>query len=213
MLERKSKPKKCKWCQKTFTPYNSLMVVCSPMCASSLAAKKEGEKRARADKVKFKDMRIRAKETDHKKELQREINKLARSIDNFYGFVTCIDCDRKFGKQIDGAHFNSVGAHPSVRFNLHNIHAADSQCNKFSDQHKEGYVKGLRYRYGDVYLKRIQDLPKRFPETKLSPQEIYDKLAIVRNINRNFPNGMSFSSAIAARDWYNYEIGIFPDPI
>jgi 5-methylcytosine-specific restriction endonuclease McrA len=119
------------------------------LCASKLARKKETEKREREDKIKYKDMRIRAKSTDYAKELQSNINKLARQIDVDFGYL-CIDCSRPFGKQTDGAHFHSVGSHPSVRFNLHNIHAARSDCNNFSEDHKLGYIDNLKARYGEV---------------------------------------------------------------
>lgn len=173
----------------------------------TLAKKKEREKQERADKIKYKDMRIRAKSTDYKRELQREINKLSRQIDASFGYL-CIDCGRGYGKQIDGAHFHTVGSHPSVRFNLHNIHSARSECNQYSEDHKPGYANGILSRYGQAYFNKMLNLPRTYPSIDLSPQEIYDKLAVVRKLNREYPK-MNFKSAKEARDKLNKKIGIY----
>lgn len=207
MLEKKIKPKKCKACKEPFTPYRPLQNVCSPKCASDLARIKQKEKEDRADKIKFHDMKIRAKARDYVGELQKEINKLARAIDTRFHY-RCIDCGADYGNQADGAHFHNVGSNPAVRFNLHNVHKATSHCNQFSSEHKAGYIDGIRGRYGEEYLEMLQGLPLKYKTTKLTPQEVYDKLAIVRRLNREVGK-MKFSGAIKARDILNKSIGIY----
>ena len=207
-MERKIKPKKCKSCGKTFTPFRPLQNVCSPKCAMTLAKQKETEKRERQDKIKFHDMKIRAKKNDYQKELQKAINMLARKIDAKFGYVRCIDCSREFGKQVDGAHFHTVGSHPEVRFNLHNIHSARSECNRIEAHHQRGYVQGLEDRYGPAYLGMVELLPQKYPDLKLSPQEIYDLLKLVRKLNREFDK-YPLVDSVQARDWLNKQIGLY----
>ncbi len=206
-MNKTIKPTKCRVCPEYFTLFRRLQVVCSPLCASKLSRKKETEKRERENKIKYKDMRIRAKSTDYAKELQREINKLARQIDAKFGYK-CIDCGGDYGKQTDGAHFHSVGGNNSVRYNLHNIHSAKSDCNNYSENHKSGYIEGLKSRYGEEYFKMVDGLPLKYPVIKLSHQEIYDKLKIVRRLNREFKK-MPFKSAIKARNSLNKMIEIY----
>lgn len=210
MSLKTNKPKKCRNCGETFTPwYYSTQIVCSAKCAAILAKVKETEKAQRADKIKYKDMKIRAKSSDYVKSLQQEINKLARAIDTRFHY-RCIDCGADYGKQADGAHFHNVGSSPSVRYNLHNIHKATSHCNQYSSEHKSGYIEGLKGRYDEEYFETVNSLPLRYPVLKLSDQEVYDKLAVVRRLNRTVDK-MKFTSAIQARDQLNKLIGIYPD--
>lgn len=209
-MERKIKPKKCKnkECQKTFTPFRPLQNVCSPKCAAVLAKQKEREKADRLSNVDFHEMKIRAKKSDHQKALQAEINKLARAIDLKFGFDKCIDCDRPFGNQTDGAHYHSIGSNPSVRYNLHNVHSARSECNRIEDHHVRGYMLGIEDRYGKEYFDMVEGLPRKYPEIKLSPQEIYDTLAVVRKLNRELSK-MPLKDSIQARSRLNKMIGIY----
>lgn len=206
-MKRTIKPKTCRVCKHKFTPFRPLQVVCSPLCASNLAKVKEKEKQDREDKIKYTDMRIRAKSKEYVQLLQDEINKLARAIDSYFQF-RCIDCGADYGNQADGSHFHNVGTHPSVRWNLHNVHKSTSHCNQFHGGKKRGYVQGLIERYGQEYMDMVDELPKTYPITKLSNQEIYDKLAVVRKLNREVGK-MRFYSGIQARDILNKMIGIY----
>ena len=106
-------------------------------------------------------------------------------IDASFGFTTCIDCGKPFGKQIDAAHFHNVKGHEQLRFNLHNLHSAKSDCNQFSSEHKVGYIKGLELRYGIDYLSQVEALKTEIKELKLNAVEIAEKLKLVRHIIRN----------------------------
>ena len=119
--------RKCKECKELFTPYNSLQKYCFKPECTKVFVEIEKAKQWRKKKSQLKTELYPDKPKQY---LQNEINKLARMIDAKFGYVTCIDCDRKFGKQIDGGHFISVGANASLRFNLHNIHSQASNCNQ-----------------------------------------------------------------------------------
>ncbi|WP_288981197.1 recombination protein NinG [uncultured Flavobacterium sp.] len=166
----------------------------------------ENEKKAKDNEVK--SWKPIVHEKKYKQKLQGLINKLARMIDLKFGFVTCIDCDKTFGEQVDGAHFHSVGGNSSTRYNLHNIHSAKSHCNKYSDKHKEGYILGLKMRYDEEYYQMVESLPFQYQYIKLGSTEIVYRLKIVRGIIRNF-HLYNFGSSIEARNEFNKIIGIY----
>jgi len=147
----KVKPKKCKNCAKLFTPQrSSLEVVCSSNCAIELNKPKLLVKGSK----EFKEVKTEVKIGENRTELQRNINLLSRMIDARFGFDTCIDCRKPMNKQIHGAHFHNVKGHEHLRFNLHNIHSALSQCNKYSSEHKVGYKAGHPSYYKQYYISK-----------------------------------------------------------
>ena len=129
-------------------------------------------------------------------------------IDAKFGFVTCIDCNKPFGNQIDAAHYNGVGSNHSIRYNLHNLHSAKSDCNQYSDKHKQGYTIGLKERYGEKYLELVEGLPLKYKYIKLTSMEVFVKLKIVRGLVKNFDTFQS-ENGIAMRDMFNKIIGIY----
>jgi hypothetical protein len=172
---------------------------------AKLKAKKKVEK---DEREKDKKLLPVVHEKKYKKLLQMEINKLSRMIDAKFGYVTCIDCGKPFGNQIDAAHFNGVGSNHSIRYNLHNLHSAKSDCNQYSDKHKQGYTLGLKERYGENYLNMVESLPIKYKYVKLSAVEVYEKLKVVRGLIKNFETLQSESS-LAMRETLNNIIGIY----
>lgn len=201
----KIKPKKCKNCAKLFTPKRStLEVACSVTCALNLNQSKLLVKGTK----EFKAAKIEVKIGENRRELQKNINLLSRMIDASFGFNTCIDCGKPFGNQIDAAHFHNVKGHEQLRFNLHNLHSAKSDCNQFSSEHKVGYKNGLFKRYGIDYLNQVEDLETEFKQLKLNAVEIAEKLKLVRHIIRNYDK-YKFENALIARNQFNKIIGIY----
>lgn len=149
-----------------------------------------------------------AHEKKYKKSLQNEINKLSRMIDAKFGYVTCIDCGKPFGLQTDACHFNGVGSNHSIRYNLHNLHSGKSDCNQFSDKHKQGYTIGLKERYGESYLALVEGLPLKYDYIKITPLEVFDKLKVVRGLIKHFDTYKAESS-IEMREVFNKIIGIY----
>lgn len=197
---------RCKNCKDKFTPKYFLQKHCME---KDECVKAEIElKKATIWKAKRTEWKIDTHSKENKTALQKEINLLARKIDAVFGFK-CIDlCDREYGKQIDGAHFHSVGSNSSLRYNLHNIHSADSHCNNYSNTHISGYKLGLEKRYGKDYLELVEGLPLLYKETRLNNQEIHDKLILFRKLNRDF-NTYQLSDGISARNLFNSIIGIY----
>lgn len=209
----KKNTRKCLVCKTRFEIRSNTHWICSVECARVKGNEKVDKKKAELNKSDWTKekavLKINTHSKEHKKSLQNEINKLARMIDAKFGYG-CIDmCGKPYGKQIDGAHYHSRGGNCSLRYNLHNIHSADSQCNCYSDKHKGGYYVGLEIRYGCEYRDLVAEgLPIKYKELKLSNQEIYEKLAIVRKLIRDFKT-FDFKNGRAARESFNNIIGIY----
>jgi hypothetical protein len=196
---------KCKNCGIRFTPKrSSLESSCSTKCAIENEQKKFLTKGTPA----FKAAKVEVKIGETRNELQRKINMLARMIDAKYGFNTCIDCGKPFGKQIDAAHYHDLSTNRGVRFNLHNLHSAKSDCNKYSSKHKDGYIKGLAIRYNDNYAIFIQGLKFEFKEINLNAIELKEKLKTVNKLIRDFDTYQT-TNAIHARGIFNKIIQIY----
>ena len=196
---------KCKNCGVRFIPKrSSLESSCSPKCAIENEQKKFLIKGTPA----FKAAKVEVKIGETRNELQKKINMLARMIDAKYGFVTCIDCNLPMNKQIHGAHFHQVKGNEQLRFNLHNIHSALSQCNKYSSEHKVGYILGLQKRYGYDYYLFVDELPRKYINIHLNAVELKEKLKIVNKLIRDFETYQT-TNAINARGIFNKIIQIY----
>jgi len=139
--------------------------------------------------------------------LDKECQKLARMIDNHFKF-NCIDCDRPFGKQQDGGHFNAKGKNASLRWNLHNIHSQRSECNcnGLGGGRERQYYDGLIKRYGKEYAQMVDiGLQVKYKYIGLKDNEISEKLAIVRKLIRDFKT-YELKNGIQAREMFNIKL-------
>jgi len=147
----------------------------------------------------------------YKKFLSDECQKLARMIDNHFGYL-CIDCGKPYGKQQDGGHFNSKGKNMSLAWNLHNIHSQKSDCNQngLGGGRERQYYDGLISRYGERYAVYVDiGLQKEYKYIGLLDTEIAEKLALVRKLIRTFDTFV-LTDSISARFMFNRLIGIYP---
>jgi hypothetical protein len=203
---------RCDNCGDKFKPVRFLQKNCLKTdCQIEESTKKALKNLEKIKKDRTKEMRINAHSKSYKMQLQGEINKLARKIDlKFYN--SCIDCSKMFSEsKIDGGHFNSVGSNNSLRFNLHNIHAQLSSCNRsgLSGGRQLGYFRGLEMRYSKSYAEYVDTgLQNEYKNVFLNEKEIYEKLELVRKINREFDN-YEFKNSIEARYLLNKMIGIY----
>jgi hypothetical protein len=196
---------KCKNCGVRFTPKrSSLESSCSIACAIEYEQKKFLVKGTPA----FKAAKVEVKIGETRNELQKKINMLARMIDAKYGYNTCIDCGKPFGKQIDAAHYHDLSTNRGIRFNLHNLHSAKSDCNKYSSKHKEGYLKGLETRYKEPYSTFVFGLKFEYKEINLTAVELKEKLKIVNKLIRDFGT-FETTNSIYARTVFNKIIAIY----
>lgn len=212
---KKLKPKKCKACKNIYTPFFPLQQVCSKSCEIEIKTKqalknldkiKQEEKRSWTERKKIKS--IDAHSQKHKQTLQKEINELARMIDEHCGYNTCIDCGKIMDKQIHGSHFENVQGHENIRYNLLNIHSSRSECNQHHGGNKRGYEIGLIERYGKEVYNEIQDLDLKYKNSHFTNKEIYEKIAVVRKLKRDLKTFVS-KDAIFLRNTFNSIIGLY----
>lgn len=145
MKTKPPKPKKCRSpeCRQSFSPRNSMQVVCSPRCGLALAAINRKRKEAQLAREDRKDTRERREKlksrADYMREAQAAVNAYVRLRDAHLG---CVSCDKPatWQGQWHASHFRSVGSSPHLRFDLRNIHKACSVCNN----HLSGNIHGYR---------------------------------------------------------------------
>lgn len=182
-LSRKPKPKKCKWCQDTFTPTRMGQSVCKPFpCAVEHAKAKEEKNREkyareqkRADRKRLEEMKTKPEIT---KEAQKEFNRYIRLRDHD---KPCISCgmpttakEALTGGYWDCGHYRSVGSMPSLRFEPLNAHKQCKRCNRYLSGNVVEYRAGLIKRIGPDNLAWVEGphSPKNYTRDQL--REIRD---------------------------------------
>lgn len=205
---------RCKECNIKFEQYAFNNKFCKALnCQTAKAMflldkKKEQDRKPKLSKEQFKEMAARVKAPNRKLDLQKDINKLSRLIDAKFNYK-CIDCGKEYGKQIDAAHLHNVSGNENIRFNLHNLHSAKSDCNQYSSEHKVGYRIGIEKRYSKEYLNFIDlELPLKYKYLGLLDNEVAEKLKIVRKLIRTFDT-FKLVDGIQARNMFNKIIGIY----
>lgn len=137
------KPRKCRVCKTDFQPHKIMQICCSVECA----IKQAQAKRTKAERIAGIEDRktVKAKRDAMKtlsqwlKEAQAACNAYVRERDKD---KPCISCGRFHDGAYDAGHYRTVGAAPSLRFDLANIHKQCVPCN----QHKSGNIVEYRIR-------------------------------------------------------------------
>ena len=162
--------KKCKNCKKPFQPMKTTQTCCGLNCALKVAEKKEGKlELRRAERAELKEMAIRLKTLgDYKKDLQVEVNKLVRLIDER---CSCISCGSITGK-INAGHYYSVGSRPNLRFNLMNIYLQCEHCNSYMSGNLIEYRENLVNLAGEDHVDYLSDLKVIYKDLKLMEFEV-----------------------------------------
>jgi len=205
----KVKEKICINCKKPFKPSRTTQRVCSPKCAIDVA-------KAKTKKQEDKEWRKHKKERLEKiqprshfeKKLEEAINAIVRAID--FG-NRCISCDE--ARRAYAGHYHSVKAHPAIRYNLHNIHVQDYECNVKKSGNIQGYDLGLIEAYGRRYWEYIKFvIVREKPLLKLTIEELKEKAALARSIYRKLYKDQkkrSEKERMKLRYEINEELGIY----
>jgi hypothetical protein len=206
--------KKCKNCGKPFQPINSLNRACSLGCAVKLAEKKEGKMVLRqAEKQGMKDLALSLKTLgDYKKDLQIEVNKIVRLIDQD---CTCLACGVTNAK-FDASHFRGVGAWDNLRYNLHNIYSGCAQCNTHKGGNLIKFREGIVNLFGETQINYMDDLNVIYPSIKLNKNELLECTKTAKKIvkeltqlNKSAKLPRSTTERIYLRTKYNGELNIY----
>lgn len=125
------KPKKCRICKGTFTPFRPFMVCCSAGCAIEKAQKDRARKEARdalESRRAHRAEKVKAKPRSYwMKIAQAAFNAYIRTRDEG---KPCISCGSLTGKKNAG-HYRSVGSAPELRFEPLNCHLQCEKCNSY----------------------------------------------------------------------------------
>ena len=170
--------KKCKNCKKPFQPMKTTQTCCGLNCALKVAEKKEGKlELRRAERAELKEMAIRLKTLgDYKKDLQVEVNKLVRLIDEG---CSCISCNSFTGK-VNAGHYYSVGSRPNLRFNLINIYLQCEHCNSYMSGNLIEYRENLVNLVGEAHVDYLSDLKVIYKDLKLMEYEVKDAIKVAK---------------------------------
>jgi hypothetical protein len=157
------KPKKCRACNRPFTPRLTTQMCCSASCAISYSRawgeKRQSQAMKRVAAAEKRERRIALKtRKDWVREAQAVFNAWVRERDHLQ---PCISCGSHVPDGYwDAGHYRSVGAAPELRFEPLNCHKQCKSCNG-TTIHKRGYTHPLerqlsvRDRYRANLIERI----------------------------------------------------------
>lgn len=169
-MTKPPKQKRCKVCPERFTPRNSMQVVCSPLCGSTLARRTREAREAQLAREDRKQTRERKEKlktwADYVREAQQAFNEFIRWRDRAAGHA-CISSGRPLdwiANAIDCGHYRSVGSAPHLRFDERNAHAQSKHDNRYLSGNAIDYRLGLIDRIG---LEAVESLeadqePRRY---------------------------------------------------
>jgi hypothetical protein len=145
-----------------------------------------------------------------KKDLEKEINSIIRLIDKDSG---CISCNGQTTPQ--AGHYHTVQSNGSLRYNLHNLHLQDFNCNCQKSGNIHQYDLGLIERYGNAYWNYVKfDLVYQYPLIKLNANEYEEAIKIARQIKTELKKAdlrYTPKNRIMLRNSINKKIGIYKE--
>jgi len=201
------KAKKCKVCEKKFTPIRPLQGCCTAKCAIEHSYRLK-EKKAKKDIAEMKE-NIKTS-SEFKQELQVEINRLIRLIDLN---CPCISSGRKWDKNYQAGHYISRGAEPTLRFHLQNIWLQSIHDNHHLSGNFSGFRKTLES-FGIAEL--MEDERLRWSDLKLTNQQLVTAKEITKGLvkivlkaNSELVGFRTMDERIMLRSKYNLLIGIY----
>ncbi len=206
---KQPKEKKCVICEVSFMPNKTTVRVCSLDCALAFAKNKVAKQEQNEWKQRKKETSIKLKTlSDWQKELEKPINKICCLIDLGTG---CISCNGHTTPQC--GHFHSVKSNPSIRYNLHNLHLQDYNCNCAKGSNVQKYDLGLINRYGKEYWEFAKfGIVNQYPILKLQKNEYQEKISIANSIVKELKENTKIYTPlerIELRKKSNIQIGIY----
>lgn len=179
------KKKACRVCRKKFTPWNSLVCVCSIPCSIILTNRKKAAKakqQKKADRLKREALRPMSW---YVKKAQAAFNTYVRERDSNQ---PCISCGRFHNGKYDAGHYLTTGARAELRFHPMNCHRQCVPCN----QHLHGnlilYRKNLIKRIGAEMVEYLENFnnPQKWTveDLKEIAQHYKDELKHLKEVSR-----------------------------
>lgn len=203
--------RKCKVCGVKFKKLQPLQYVCSVDCALRDSKIKQGKKAKKewSEKKKILSEKLMTK-SDYEKQLQIEINHIARIIDKGH---PCIATGSTKGKT-NGGHYFSVGSFPSLRFNLFNIYLQSEHSNSYKAGDNIRYADGLKQTFGQSHFDYLETLRQKYPSLKLSIPELKEAISKAKEAKKKLlgvDEKYTNHQRLRLRELLNKEIGIYLD--
>lgn len=174
----KPKPKQCPICGTEYTPRSSLQKVCHnykcamefnrQVDARNAAREKRKQERLQRDDLKQRREKLKGK-AEWEKEAQAAFNRYIRWRD--FG-KECASHDGPLisnsnyltGSAVDASHYRSRGAASHLRFNVFNVHAACTRCNRQLSGNAVEFRIRLIDRIGIERVERLEadNTPRKF---------------------------------------------------
>lgn len=203
---------KCKKCKCDFEPRYFLQKWCleTTECIAAHVeySKLQTEKGWRKRKTVIKDSL--KTHSDWSKELQDEINLIARLIDKDQ---PCISCQKSTGSQRHGGHRWRTSTYPEIRFHLDNVASQCCYCNDQLSGNSDGYDIGLNQFYGADYFNWVKEgIRKAYPVLKLTIPELIEAKARAKKIVKGLKTiDLTYPPEvrILLRLKYNTRLGIY----
>lgn len=204
ILTKVYRSRTCKICKEKFDRNFDNQICCGYDCNVKYALKILEKKR----KAEWKERKQELKEDlgvvkkQSAQPLQKSINKIVRLIDKG---LPCTARPTENHTHFDAGHVFGVGAHPSLRYNLDNIHIQSVKSNRDLGGESLLMLDGIEIRYGKEYRDYVESLPKLYPVLKLTSNERRDSLKTANRIIRNIEN----RGIIYTRDEVQELLGIY----
>lgn len=209
---------KCKSCGVKFTPTRFLQKYCmlNEECQSAAIKAVLDNNRKLADKKvadKWKEEKKEMVEklktlSDYKKDLEIEINAIVRLIDKGHDCISGAFKDYK----MHAGHLYSVGAFPSIRFNLLNIYGQSEHDNLHLHGNGAIYKERIVEIFGQSVADEVEVLKVNYPELKASIPDIKEATLIARQIKKSLikmDTYFEIEERINLRRTYNKMIGLY----
>jgi hypothetical protein len=139
------KPKKCKSCQKEYTPKRQAQPRCKPCIFQAEKDKKFKELKKQIEKPLKPPKQIKVK-------LDTRAIALSKAIKERDAGLPCISCGKQMQPhEIQAGHYIASGKSVKLKYEPRNIHAQCWNCNnnhQIQQQMQEGFRKGLILRKG-----------------------------------------------------------------
>ncbi len=174
----KPKPKQCPICGTEYTPRSSLQKVChNYKCAMEfnrqVDARNAAREQRKQDKLQRDDLRQRREKLKGVSEWQKEAQTAFNRYIRWRDFnKECASCGGQLigssnyltGSAVDASHYRSRGAAPHLRFNVFNVHAACTRCNRQLSGNAVEFRIRLIQRIGLERVERLEadNTPRKF---------------------------------------------------
>ncbi len=150
---------KCRHCKQR-KPRDSMLKVplgafCDTQCATGYAIEKVAKERQAARRKQHYEakQRLRGDSLPHQLELtQKAFNAMIRELDKH---LPCVSCGKPAGQYtLTAGHYQTVGAHPELRFDARNCHGQCSGCNSGVQRFAKGDKASTRQKFTATLVER-----------------------------------------------------------